>query len=160
MRIRSSEIGLRDHPISQFSAWCVSMVGSGAMWAGFSCLFSMVGEPDRKETLPPIQLRQRLAAERFPVLSHTNGREPPVRCAALGLCGCAPVGFPDHGSAPSSETRQDKPDRNASAIYLIADRLLIRSAMELFIHNFNLSRLPRSFIINSDWAKVICQFEF
>ncbi|AFY95728.1 hypothetical protein [Chamaesiphon minutus] len=28
------------------------------------------------------------------------GRFPP------GLCGCAPVGFPDHGSAPSSSLRE------------------------------------------------------
>jgi hypothetical protein len=34
-----------------------------------------------------------------------TGRKPP------GLCGCAPVGFPDHGSAPSSETRQTRPER-------------------------------------------------
>jgi hypothetical protein len=39
-----------------------------------------------------VRFSQRLAAGRFPVLSHTNGREPPVRCAAPGLC----------------ETRQDK----------------------------------------------------
>jgi hypothetical protein len=53
------------------------------IWGSFT-----VGRPDfsRIRCLVHFHGRERLAAGRFPVLSHTNGREPPVRCAAPGLC--------------------------------------------------------------------------
>jgi hypothetical protein len=63
---------------------------------------------------PPDCVHQRLAAGRFPLLMPIIREETSRFGIAPGLCGCAPVGFPDHGSAPSSETRQDKTAHQAT----------------------------------------------